>query len=211
MSAGTSNEVVAVRHPATRVHGIFCLEIDWWSDLEPHRSFTVRPIFELVSQMHPKLRFIHRTVATIGELDHYLARWTQAKYAAYPILYLAMHGSPGHLYLGEGSRAPSLGLDDLAQRLSGRCRNRVVHLASCGSVDTHGANLKRFLKVTGAHAVSGYTADVGMLEPSAFEVLMLDRMQYHKLDKIGIRAIDRRLKELASPLRKQLGFRFVTV
>ena len=47
------------------------------------------------------------------------------------ILYLALHGSPGHVALD----AVDLSLDDLAQRLGTDFRDWVIHFGTCETVD----------------------------------------------------------------------------
>ena len=64
-----------------------------------------------------------------------------------------------------------------SERLDGGCRGRVVHLGSCGTVDVHGRELKKFLGRTGALAVCGFREDVDWLESAAFDMLVLGRLQ----------------------------------
>ena len=57
---------------------------------------SVEPALVLLSKM-PEYHtpYVRRDVATRAEFDHYVTKWLQAKYAGYPILYLAFHGRRG--------------------------------------------------------------------------------------------------------------------
>ena len=118
----------------------------------------------------------HYDVGTCEEFDFYLKKWRGTTFNDFPILYLSFHGAPGELHVGEG-RDKSLSLEDLAERLDGGCRGRVVHLGSCGTVDVHGRELKKFLSRTGALAVCGFRENVNWLESAAFDMLVLGRLQ----------------------------------
>lgn len=190
------------------VKNIFCLEGDWWGDLK--KPSTVRPIFELVGQMKPHPKYIHRGIGTREEFDHYLRVWTQKKYAAFPILYLAFHGNPRSLIVGDARRrnAPA-GLDAIAEVLAGRCQRRIVHFGACSTLDCDARHLKRFLNTTGALAVSGYTRDIGWMDSAAFEVFLLSTMQYNARTRAGARAIQIRINAAAKKQANELGFRMV--
>ena len=86
-----------------RQKGIFCLEADWSSDLKSRSS--VEPILELLDQEETdRVPHIHRDVATPEELEFFLDKWTQKGYRSHPILYLAFHGDPGRIFLGDQRR-----------------------------------------------------------------------------------------------------------
>ena len=168
--------------------------------------------------MEPVLRFLetlagyrapyrHYDVGTREELDFYLEKWRGASFSDFPILYLGFHGAPGELHVGEG-RDTSLSLEDLADRLDGACRGRVVHLGSCGTVGVHGRRLNQFCTRTGALAVCGFREDVDSLTSAAFEVLVLGRLQHASfLRSTSMQKFDQELKRSAPGLYRQLGFR----
>ena len=56
-----------------------------------------------------------------------------ASFDNFPILYLGFHGDTGKIIVGEG-RGSALSLEELAERLADRCKGRVLHLGSCGTV-----------------------------------------------------------------------------
>ena len=149
----------------------------------------------------------HYDVGTREEFDFYLKKWRGTTFNDFPILYLSLHGAPGELHVGEG-RDKSLSFDDLAERLEGGCRGRVVHFGSCGTVDVHGRELKKFLSRTGALAVCGFRQEVDWLESAAFDMLVLGRLQGASfLRASSMRKFDQELKQSAPGLYKRLGFR----
>ena len=185
--------------------GIFCLEGGWEKDLRGRT--TVGPVLELLETSHyPSIRSIHRNVATRGELKHLLQEWALKKYDHYPILYLGFHGDPGILFLRGGQRNP-VELDWLAECLAGRCRGRIVHFGSCGTLNLHGNRLNHFLRVTRALAVSGYRTDVDWIQSAAFELVLLSALQFNTFTRQGVEAALRRVKEDARTLARVLRYR----
>lgn len=194
---------------STHWKGIFCLEGDWWNDL--NASATVRPILELAgSGWKGGIPFHHRDVATREEPYFYLAKWSQRGFATYPILYLAFHGSAGAIHLSDARRARSeVTLDELADHLEGKCDKRVVHFGSCETVSGDQRHLNRFLTRTRALAVTGYRAEADWMKSAAFEVLLLDALQHNALTRGGMKAVKRRVELELGKLAKEVGFRMV--
>ena len=159
----------------------------------------------LVGQQCP---YLYYDVGTREEFDFYLKKWGQAKFRdTHPILYLGFHGSPGEITVGEG-RHSSVTLDEIAERLEGRCKGRVIHFGSCGTAAVHGRELNRFLERTEALAVCGYKEEVDWLESAAFDMLVLGRLQSASFVQVSsVEKFDRELKSTASGLYKNLGFR----
>lgn len=187
---------------------IYCLEGDWWGD--PRQPSTVRPIFELLAQAYPSLRYVHRSIGTREEFDHALDAWTQRKHAEFSILYLAFHGNPNLLFVGDRRRSKGrVTLESVADRLEGRCKDRLIHFGSCKTLHCSPSNLGTFLKRTKALAVSGYRTDINWLLSASFEVYLLGAMQEGRLDVRGAREIVERVHRVSRPLARQLGFRMV--
>lgn len=187
--------------------GIFCLEGDWERDLRGRTS--VSPFLELLERSHyPQIRSIHRDVATAGELEHYLGKWRLKKYDPYPILYLGFHGDPGVLFMRAGRRDP-IELGWLGERLEGRCKGRIIHFGSCGTLAIHGNQLNRFLEQTGALAVSGYRTDVDWIQSAAFELILLSTFQFNAFTRAGLVAAERQVRKDAGTLARTLKFRMV--
>jgi hypothetical protein len=191
---------------ASVAKGIFCLEGEWSEDLKDQSS--VEHTLILLSKMLPyHTPYIHRNVATRAEFDHYVAKWCQAKYAAYPILYLAFHGTEGTIQFGDLRKAENVvTLDELERSLEGRCRGRIIYFSSCDTMGEHGNRLRSFLRRTDALAVCGYRRYVDWLTSMAFDLLFLRQAQYNAFTLAGARAIARRVKEEAAGLASRLGF-----
>lgn len=186
--------------------GIFCLEGDWETDLRS--NITVLPYLELLARSnHPPIPYIRRDIATIPEFEYYLSKWYQKRYQDYPILYLGFHGSPGHLFVG--NRKSQIDLDWLEERLLGRCKGRIIHFGSCGTLAAHGHRLNRFLTRTGALAVCGYKVEVDWMLAAAFEIILLSGIQKYTLTRSGMKAVHRCVKREAGGLVKDLSFRMV--
>ena len=185
--------------------GIFCLE-GHWEDVKD--KTTVEPVLQLLASMSGySASYRHYDVGTREEFAFYLKKWCGASFNNFPILYLGFHGAKGEIFVGEG-RAKALSLEELAERLTGQCKGRVVHLGSCGTVGVHGRRLNKFLDLTGAIAVCGYTKEVDWLESAAFDVLVLGGLQNASFRQAGsMRKFDEELKKTASGLYRHLGFR----
>ena len=189
--------------------GIFCLEGDWWNDF--NRKSTVKPVLKLLSQgTDGPVDFVHRDVATREELAHYLSRWAQRGMKRYPILYLAFHGEPNTLFVGDQRRkGHAVTLDELADLLGNKLAGRIVHFGSCSTLGLDKRHVTRFLKKTNALAATGFRTDVPWLKSSAFEVLMFEALLRHKLTPAGARKMDRELAREVGYLRREFKFRMV--
>jgi hypothetical protein len=182
--------------------GIFCLEGLWYDDLR--KRSTVKPILDLLD-LNSEIPYIHSDCATEEEFLFYIRKWIASDYNRYPILYLAFHGTESGILINDN---PFM-LDQLSAELSGKCKNRVIVLASCSSVKTDKRNLKRFLRETEALAICGYRKIVPWIQATAFELILLSAMQDNALDGRGIEAIARRIKNIAK-MFKELDFLLVT-
>jgi len=186
--------------------GIFCLEGDWWNDL--NRSSTVKPVMKLLCQASDGIVFVHRDVGTMEEFNHYLKKWVQRARAKYSVLYLAFHGAPGSIYVGDGY-GNELKLDALADRLAGKCKGKLIHFGSCSTLDGDKRSIQRFLRISGATAVTGFRTDVDWLKSSAFETLLFEIIFRGSLTLSGASRIERSVQDEMRGLAKQLGFRIV--
>ena len=191
----------------SRVKGVFCLEGDWERNLKSRTS--IGPVLELLEESsYPAVPYIRRGVGTRTEFDYYLGRWILKKYNAYPILYLGFHGSPGFLHVGHGEGS-GINLKELAERLEGKCKKRIVHFGSCGTLDIHGMRIRSFLERTGALAVCGYKSEVDWMLSAAFEIILFYKLQFNALTKPGMAAVRKRVRSQASDLARMLKFRMV--
>lgn len=192
---------------STRARGVFCLEGDWAPDLR--YNATVGPVLDLLDRSgYPKVPYIRRDVATFEELEYYLKKWIQRRYTTYPILYLGFHGGPGILHVGDRRKGP-VTLDWLEERLAGRCKGRVIHFGSCGTLAVHGNRVRSFLRRTKALAVCGYGKEVDWMLSAAFELILLYEFQFAELDRAGMLALNRRVRREGANLVQDLKFRMV--
>jgi hypothetical protein len=153
-----------------KTKGVFCLEGDWDRDLKSRKS--LQPVLQLVEQSgYPRIPSIRRDIGTIAEFEHYLKKWCLKHYKDFPILFLAFHGSPGTLHLGDS--ATCVDLDWLEERLAGKCKGKVIHFGSCSTLSVHGKRLNTFMERTKALAVCGYQIDVDWMHSAAFEIMLL--------------------------------------
>ena len=154
--------------------GVFCIETIWG---ERKDRSSVRGILDVLNSTRAA-PFIHRDAATTTEFHFYLEEWL-AEGPEHPILYLGYHGSEdGKLWLRTVDGVADLVNDEvISERLAGRCRNRVVHFGACSVL--RGMDASAFLKGTEASAVCGYLKDVDWMTSTAFDLLLLDELQYH--------------------------------
>ena len=104
----------------------------------------------------------------------------------YPILILAYHGNtdgiwvtdqPEEVETEDEDESPVVQLQDIAKFLEGRCKNKVVHFASCSTINVSNSTIGEFLETTGASAVSGYAEAVDWTWSMAFDLLYLQAIQ----------------------------------
>ena len=182
--------------PAPKGRNIFCLEGPWDHDLRNKSS--LRPLLELADD-YVRSSFIFRDASTSQELRQYLKQWSQRQYASYSIGVLSAHGAAGELLL----LRERVSLEELAEVLEGRCRDRLLHFDSCCLLDVPAQRLQEFRRRTGAKAVSGYTKSVDWLDTAAFMLHLLDVVTR---DVAIIRAL-RMLRDEQPAACRRLGFR----
>lgn len=187
--------------------GVYCLEIgEWFGSMKKRHS--VEPILQLLQQSPLQVPYIHRDIATEPELRFYMRKWAQGRHRDYPILYLAFHGSPGCIHLSkENGRALEVSTEDLFQLLSTRCQRRVIHFGACSVLNIHGHTANRYLRESGAVAISGYGVDVDWVNSSIFELLYLTELQRNAFTPAGLRAVRSRVARAAARLGKSLQFK----
>jgi hypothetical protein len=197
------------RRAVSRGKGIFCLEIgEWFGTLK--RKHTVEPVLEFLKQSPLGVRFIHRDVATRGELGFYLRKWTQARHANYPILYLAFHGRPGEILLAdECGRTGPVTVADLSPFLSGNCHRRIIHFGACSVLNLRSRKVREYVHDWNALAMTGYACEVDWVMSSVFDALFLAVLQDNPFTRSGVLAVAKRMKTIASTLNRELGFRVV--
>jgi hypothetical protein len=207
MGGSTNTERSPTRRSKAR--GIFCLEDDWFGDMR--HSSSLEPVLHLLNRWYPYfVPYIHRDAATPESIEYYLRKWLLKSYNGYPILYLALHGSPGTLHVGSGRRDHyELPFQWLEDQLAGRCGGRIIFVASCSTLEIHGNRLNRFLRRTNALAVCGYTGYIDWLRSSTFDALVLAAFQDNAMSRAGVKAMRRRIIAEGRGLANELCFRMV--
>ena len=150
--------------------------------------------------------YFYKDFAVWDELEFYLKKWVQKKYAKYPILYLSTHGNSFEIYDGRYRYS----LDQLGDILENQCDNRMVMISSCSTMAADKRLLKGFLAKTRCLGVCGYRNDVNILQAAAFELLLIAEMQDNEFSGRGIEAIQNKAEAIARNFR-ELDFRMVTV
>ena len=162
---------------------------------------------------NPKLPFIHRDIATWGELRFCLKKWTQKAYQQkYPILYPAFHGSRGQLTLAkENGRSQDVPLDDIFEALGENCRGTIILFSACDTLQIHGNSVQRYLRKSRAAAVCGYAGTVSWYDSTLLDLMLLHGMQKgtKSFTPHDARGIKRRVCERAKGFIASLQFQMV--
>jgi hypothetical protein len=180
--------------------GIFCLEGEWDRDLRSRRS--VLPILVML-EAHGSTSHIHRDIGTRAELALYLEKFGQQRYKHFGVLFLAFHGSRGHIVV-EGK---DVSLEELAGMIGTSARGKVIYFGSCATLNVSSGRLAEFRRRTGAKFVAGYTRNVDMITTCAFEVALLDALGFYTRPGDAFNYL--RTKALRSTA-KELGFQTVS-
>jgi hypothetical protein len=154
-----------------KLNRLFCLEESVWEDeLSMTDRTSVQPMLQALRAWGRVERFVHRPVLDVADLEGYLKlRREQADLRAYGLIYLAFHGSPEGLSVGDDA----VSLERLAELLGRRCDGARVHLGSCSLLTNDEQAAKAFLKATGASMVSGYRSDIEWLDSAALDLAWL--------------------------------------
>ena len=187
--------------------GVFCLEESGWFGVKD--KTTVEPVLRLLETGRYGVPYLHHDVGTLAEFHYFLEKWTRPSFDSHPILYLGFHGTcrGSGILVGEGENN-EVKLTELAKRLKGCCRGRVIHFSSCRPLRAREHALDEFVDTTGVLAVCGFTKDVDWLESAAFDVLVLGRLQGASfLRRDSMRKFERELNCMAPGLYRRLGFR----
>jgi hypothetical protein len=175
---------------------VFCLEGEWEKDLRDKSSVSAALEF---LKANCGIEYIHKNCGTIDNMKYYLSQWKHRQYKDYSICYLAFHGHPEQIEVGDGN----LNLVELAEILNGSCRNKIIHFGSCNTLDTDQRSISKFLETTKALCVCGFKTDIDFVESSVFDMLLLQKFQSYK----DVSAVERDLNKNYRKLIKKLDFR----
>ena len=101
----------------------------------------------------------------------------QKRFKQHTIIQLAFHGSQGSLHVGKRKQTD---FGTIAELLDGRAADKIIHFGSCSTLNIPARELRRFLKDTGALAISGYTKDVDFIERSVLDILYFRKCQEYR-------------------------------
>lgn len=189
--------------------GVFCIEGDWYGD--ENRSATVRPLLDLLSlEAHANVECVYRNAATREELAHQLRRWGAQTTAR--VLYLAFHGAPGKIYLGEDRRADeAVSLRQIAAMMGSGLAGRSVHFGSCRTLSVDRRVVVRDLLVTtGLTAATGFASNLCWINSAPFDLLLLSLLVERRATVENLRRVERVLRAQMHGLRRELAFKIVT-
>ena len=189
------------RTPDSPVLGVVCFEGQWSTDIRDQQ--TVQPVLELL-QRSGWIRFLHRFVSSEQQLRAELRQWAQKRNSSYELCYIACHGAPGAVHLGDGVVVPA---GTIAGWLAGRLQGRTVYFGACSVAKDTGDVvdvLKAFKRTTKARAVCAYTNDIEWLESAAFEILLLSTIGWYS--RRGMPWAFRYLDENYGDMVERLGF-----
>lgn len=205
--------------------GIYCIETVWFG---AGSSMSMRPVLDYL-QARFNTPYVHRNAITRDEFLAHLNIWstvgTAAKDVQYPILLLSYHGTTEGILLRDPDESElefdeeqgiwvvpdecHVSLHEVADTVE-NCSNRVVHFASCSTVDVGNDVVESFLDNTNASAVSGYREEVDWGDSLAFDMLYLEKVQtapHVRLTPKIMKDVSDALKEPPySELREALGF-----
>jgi hypothetical protein len=151
---------------------IACLESLWDTDVE--NKLTVVPMLELIARIN-YVRFTHLTCNTLNELEFNLRSLPRGR--NYRILYLAFHGDPGEIQLGDGTCIP---LEKLASMMARRFAGWIVHFGACGVLEVPNADLSEFYRQTEVAMMIGYRNNIDWVESAAMDLILLDLLQRYR-------------------------------
>jgi hypothetical protein len=183
--------------------GIFCLEGFWYGDHRDEAS--VSPVLDLI-KLYNNSPVIHHRCGTREEFLYGIKRWTTKSFhKKYPILYLAFHGQPGEVLVGD----EAVDLEDLSRLLEGHAKGTVIYFGSCSTLDVDGKRLQAFMKQSGAQAIFGYREDVDWLPSASFEIMLMSQLSSHPFTKAGVSVIKRELDKICRGYLEKLEFTMV--
>jgi hypothetical protein len=179
---------------------IFCLEGDWEKDLRVKKS--IKSTLDYLSDCFD-IENIHRNCAVREQLVKYLKDFTLKKYYRYSILYLAFHGDPDAIKLGNDL----ISLSEIAELCENKLTNKIVHFGSCNSLDLDIRKLKNFIHKTNALCISGYTRKIEFNPSTVMDILYFEKWQDNK----DVRSVERKMNQDYKGLIKSLGFKMVYI
>ena len=154
------------------IRNILALEGEWDDSIKDTKS--VAPALQFLQQVR-LIDFVHRRVPTKEAFLHYLNWGVEERFR---IFYLAGHGSPNSLQVGDEITG-QVTLDEITSALDGRLgyNNVVVHLGGCELLQASKKSLRSMKAATKARLISGYTKQVDFLDSMLLEMAWFSFLQ----------------------------------
>lgn len=150
---------------------IYCLEGNWSTN--PRCRQSVRPMLDILRDS-AGIKYIYRKCNTREEFFEYLRQYTFKRYRNYTVLYIAFHGRPNKIKVGQHF----VTLREIADVLEGHLAHRIAYFGSCSTMRTKRANIDDFLHCTKADILAGYRKDVDFIQATAWEMIWLFSNNY---------------------------------
>lgn len=148
---------------------IACIE----SLADREERLSVRPFLEYVASVQ-SVRLSYQPCDTEAELAAGLRELSKLRKDG--ILYIALHGDPGSIFLADGT---TLSLEELAEFLGTRFAGWVIHFGSCSTLRASARRLDAFCEATGIPLLLGYRQTVDWIESSAMDMLIFQALQQY--------------------------------
>jgi hypothetical protein len=178
---------------------IFAIEGEWETKLD--KELTIKSTLTLLQEVCD-IDYIFRKTNTVNSLLTYLKTTSAASYKKYGTIVIATHGTREDIELSEEEY---ITLKKLGKRCAGLFEDKVVHFSSCGVMKDEDA-MVAFKNITSAACVCGYTKDVGFLESSVFDILLLQKL--YEFKRPG--DVNNHLEKNYNGLYENLGFKMIT-
>ena len=175
---------------------IFCIEGNWNHNLKDKAS--VKYALDFFEQ-NSKAKCIHRHCQTQSQFEELVETSLQKTYNKYGIIYIAFHGKPNSVNVGKRTK---LDIETIAEIIKGDATDKIIHFGCCSTLDIPMYKLRRFLKKTGALAISGYTEEIDFIQSTCLDILYFKHCQ--KFRKIS--AIENEMNKYYRKLINELGF-----
>lgn len=185
-----------------REQRIYCIEGVHDSDegqLEP----TVEPMLTLLQKLGYWDHFLHRTCATMRELEYRLSTEWNDSCEKGSVLYFCTHGATDQIWLQDGDQP--VGVGTMKEWID--CEGCHIHFGGCDTFSGSQHNLKDLMSYTGATSVSGYATDVGWLDRSA-PAVALELLFFGLLSEVNLTRNNKSRSERLRQIRNKITSQF---
>jgi hypothetical protein len=178
---------------------VFCLEGEFGKDLREPSS--TRGALEFMRQNFD-VKYIYKHCSNRENVKYFTGKWKDPRYRSYSIGYFSFHGEPGRI---EPGFRDYIKLEELGLMLKGACKNKVIHFATCKTINVEEKRIREFLKVTKALCVSGYAGGVDFFQGSIFDMIFIDMLQKYK----SVAKVDKEIFNKYGDMARRLEFKMI--